>query len=89
MRERYLEVTFRKGRPVAAYLYLRGRAGARSARTEEMAPGVLVDYAVSGEPIGLELTAPAHVRLEQVNRVLEALGLEAITAEELAPLQPV
>ena len=88
MSERYLEVTFRKGKPIAAYIYLRGRAGARSARTQEMAPGVLVYYGVSGEPIGLELTAPAEVRLGQVNLVLERLGLENISPEELAPLQP-
>lgn len=88
MTERYLEVTFRKGKPIAAYLYLRGRAGARSVRTEEMAPGVLVDYAGNGEPIGLELTAPADVRLEQINSVLGGLGLEAVTPQELAPLQP-
>lgn len=87
MKDRYLEITFRKGRPIAAYLYLRGRADARSARTDEMAPGVLVDYAASGEPIGLELTAPADVRLEQINPVLEGLGLEGVTAQELAPLQ--
>jgi hypothetical protein len=87
MRERYLEVTFRKGKPLAAYLYLPRRAGSKSARTEEVAPGVIVDYATSGEPIGLELTAPSHVTIEKVNAVLEHLGLTAMNPEELAPLQ--
>jgi hypothetical protein len=45
-----------------------------------------VDYAGSGEPIGLEITAPAHVTVEQINAVLETLGLSAMTPEECAPL---
>jgi hypothetical protein len=47
----------------------------------------LVDYAGSGEPIGLEITAPAHVTVEQINAVLEPLGLSGMTPEELAPLR--
>jgi hypothetical protein len=86
MRERYLEVTFRKGKPLAAYLYLPRHTGMKSAQTMEVVPGILVDYAASGEPIGLEMTAPAHVTVEQVNLVLEALGLARIAPEELAPL---
>jgi hypothetical protein len=86
MKERYLEVTFRKGKPLAAYLYLPRQAGVKSARTVEAASGVLVDYAPSGEPIGLEITAPTCVTVDQVNTVLEALGLPAMSPEELAPL---
>jgi hypothetical protein len=87
MRERYLEVTFRKGKPLAAYLHLPRAMGVRSARTEQMAPGILVDFAASGEPLGLEITAPGQVAVEQINTVLRALGLTTITAEELAPLK--
>ncbi|HZC03153.1 MAG TPA: DUF2283 domain-containing protein [Gammaproteobacteria bacterium] len=86
MKERYLEVTFRKGKPLAAYVYLPRRGEMRSAKTVEAAPGILVDYASSGEPIGLEITAPAHVTVEQINAVLEPLGLSGMTPEELAPL---
>jgi hypothetical protein len=86
MRQRYLEVTFRKGKPLAAYLYLPRQAGVKSVRTVEAAPGVLVDYAASGEPIGLEITTPSYVTVDQVNTVLETLGLSAMTPEELAPL---
>lgn len=39
MKDRYLEVTFRKGKPLAAYLYLPRATGVKSARTEEAAPG--------------------------------------------------
>ncbi|MDH3602750.1 MAG: DUF2283 domain-containing protein [Candidatus Tectomicrobia bacterium] len=86
MKERYLEITFRKGKPLAAYLYLPRQAGVRSARTVEASVGVLVDYAPSGEPIGLEITTPADVTVDQVNTVLESLGLSAMAPEELAPL---
>jgi hypothetical protein len=86
MRERYVEITFRKGEPFAAYVYLPRGVGVKSARTVEAAPGVLVDYAASGEPIGLEITAPTHVTAVQVNGILEMLGLDAMAPEELAPL---
>jgi len=86
MQERYVEVTFRKGEPLAAYVYLPRRAGVKSTRTMEAAPGILVDYAASGEPIGLEITAPHQVTIAQVNAVLTHLGLAAMTPEELAPL---
>lgn len=87
MKERYLEVTFRKGKPLAAYLYLPRHVGVKSARTEEAALGVLVDYAASGEPIGLEITAPNQVTVENVNTVLEKLGLPAMGPEESGPLK--
>ncbi|ETW96167.1 DUF2283 domain-containing protein [Candidatus Entotheonella palauensis] len=86
MRQRYLEVTFRKGKPLAAYLYLPRQTGVKSARTIEAAAGVLVDYAPSGEPIGLEITAPAHITIDQINTVLGTLGLAAMLPEEFAPL---
>lgn len=87
MKERYLEVTFRKGKPLAAYIYFPRHAGVKSVRTEEAVPGVLVDYAESGKPIGLEITAPAQVTVEKVNAVLEKLGLTVMDPEELAPLK--
>ncbi len=86
MRQRYLEVTFRKGKPLAAYLYLPRQPGVKSIRTVEASTGVLVDYAANGEPIGLEITTPAHVTVDQINTVLETLGLSSMPAEDLAPL---
>lgn len=87
MRQRYLEVTFRKGKPLAAYLYLPRASGEKSARTVVAAEGVLVDYSPSGAPIGLEITAPRQVTLEEINRVLEHLAQPAIGPEEIAPLK--
>ena len=87
MKERYLEVAFRKGRPLAAYLYLSRKIGARSLRTESVGPGLLVDYSTEGQPIGLEITAPEQVTADQINAVLENLHLPPIKPGELAPLQ--
>ena len=86
MKSHYLEVTFRKGKALAAYLYLPRETGARSARTQNVAPGILVDFGPDGRPIGLELTAPAQVTADQINAVLAGLGLDPIAPEELEPL---
>jgi len=40
----YLEVTFRHGRPLAAYLYLSRSPGDRSRRTAKAGVGMIVDY---------------------------------------------
>jgi hypothetical protein len=87
MKRPYLEITFRKGRPVAAYLYLPRAAGVRSARTVEIRPTVLVDYAASGEAIGIELTAPNAVDSTLVNGVLAELGLPEVDPMDLLPLR--
>ena len=86
MKERYLEVTYRGGKPIAGYLHLPHANGVKSARTEEMTPGLLVDYSSDGQPIGLEVTAPARVTVEDINDALTRLGLEPVEPEEVAPL---
>ena len=87
MKDRYLEVTFCKGKPLAAYLYLPRSVGAKSIRTEEVLPGLLVDFSATGEPIGLEIITPTSVTVSQINMVLTKLGRAAVTPEELGPLQ--
>ncbi len=87
MRDRYLEITFRNGRPLAAYLYFPRTAGTRSVRTEKIRKGLLVDYEAEGHPIGLEITAPTHVTSDQINEVLKELDVPLLNPEELTPLQ--
>ena len=87
MKDSYLEVTFRHGRPMAAYYYLPRRAGQKSYRTREIEPDILVDYARGGKPIGIELTAPEQVSISTINRVLRGLGQMELKPEELAPLR--
>lgn len=61
MKEPYLEVTFRHGRPIAAYLYLPREIGEKSYRTSKAEPGMVVDFGQSGNPIGIEITAPTKI----------------------------
>lgn len=87
MREPYLEVTFRHGRAMAAYLYLPRDPEEKSVRSQKFEPGLVVDFAASGRPIGIEITAPGQLSLRALNRVLEELGLASVTQDDLAPLQ--
>lgn len=86
MKEPYLEVTFRHGRPLAAYYYLARTPADKSHRTEPAGHGILVDYRADGTPLGLEITAPTAVTLADINRVLQRLGQPPIGAEDFAPL---
>lgn len=86
MKHTYLEVTYRKGRILAAYLYLPRRPRDRSARTAELLPGLLVDLAKDGRPIGIEVTSPRRLRLSRLNKLLSQLGLPALGAADVAPL---
>jgi uncharacterized protein YuzE len=86
MQESYLEVTFRHGKPMAAYYYLPRRPGQKSYRTERLDAGLLVDYGRGGRPIGIEITAPSELTLPALNRVLRRLGQEPVGRREIAPL---
>lgn len=87
MQRAYLEGAFRHGRPLAAYYYLPSTPGQKSARSRRVEPGLVIDYAPNQQPIGIELTAPTQVSLDQFNRVLRELGQPAITQQDLAPLR--
>jgi len=87
MKEPYLEVTYRHGHPLAAYLYLPREAGEKSVRTTRAAPGMVIDYDRHGRPIGIELTAPEKVTAAQVNRILTDLGLAPLEDADLEPLR--
>ncbi|NEX16822.1 MAG: hypothetical protein C1943_09385 [Halochromatium sp.] len=87
MRSSYLEVTFRRGRPLAAYLYLPRTPGDKSDHVEQAGAGLLVDYTADGKPIGIEITAPAQVDVAELNQVLVHLHAPAVTNEDIAPLR--
>jgi len=86
MNQTYLEVTFRRGRPIAAYYYLPRKRGQKSHRTRRIEPGYVIDLTRDGQPIGIEITAPSKVSVAALNRVLTQLGLSRVTRVELAPL---
>jgi uncharacterized protein YuzE len=87
MKESYLEVTFRHGKPLAAYLYLPRDPSAKSYRSTRTDPGLVIDYSRSGKPIGIEITVPSKVTAAGLNRVLRQLGMPTITRADLEPLK--
>lgn len=86
MKEPYLEVTFRHGRPIAAYYYLPRRSNQKSARTRRVEPGLVVDFTADGHAIGIEITAPAKISLTALNAVLRDLGQAPASEADLAPV---
>jgi uncharacterized protein YuzE len=86
MKEPSLEVTFRHGRPIAAYYYLPREAGQKSVRTRRVEPGLVIDLATDGQAIGIEITAPAAFSLAALNAVLEELGHRPASQVDLAPV---
>ncbi len=86
MKRSYLEVTYRKGRALAAYYYLPRQDGDKSVRTEQAKGGLLVDFTRDGRAIGIEITSPSHLDLPSLNEVLARLGQRPARAEDVAPL---
>jgi len=87
MKESYLEVTYRHGKPISAYLYLPRNTKDKSHRTSKADLGMIVDYTEDGKPIGIEITAPSKVTVSDLNRVLSSLGVPALTSDDVAPLK--
>src|SRR3954471_9548505 len=88
MTERSLQVTYRKGKAFAAYFHLSHQTGEKSAKTVPSPDGLLVvDYAQNGKPIGVEITAPAAVPLDRLNRLLSDLGETPLNEHDYLPVR--
>jgi uncharacterized protein YuzE len=87
MKHRYLEVTFRRGKPLAAYLYLPRQRGATVARTTDAGQGMKIDFDANGVPMGVEITAPAAITVDEINSVLRGIGQPELPFEEWSPLR--
>ena len=85
MTKPYLEVTYRQGKPCAAYVYLPRAAGDKAACTERRG-SMLIDFAADGRAMGIELTAPADVRLAEINALLASIHQPTLAADDLSPL---
>jgi hypothetical protein len=46
-----------------------------------------MDFARSGKPIGIEITAPSKVSVAEIDRVLKELGFPPVKQSDLAPLR--
>jgi hypothetical protein len=87
MSDSYLEVTYRHGRPLAAYYYLPRPHPAKSVRTRRVEPGLVIDYSANGQPLGIEITAPSKLSMAALNRVLKTLGCAPLRREDFSPLR--
>lgn len=83
---RYLEISFRQGKPLAAYLYLNADAERIAARSEERGPGLIVDFGPDGRAIGIEITSPTTFSVWALNTVLAGLGESPASPEDVSPL---
>ncbi len=87
MNDRYLEISFRRGRPFAAYLFLPRRANDRSARTERFSEVLVIDFAPDGRPIGIEIVHPQSITEDELNRALAHINQPPLRDEDFAPLR--
>ena len=87
MKQIRLRVTYRDdGSPFAAYLHLPSQPNEKRAKCRRVEPGMILDINKEGKLIGVELTAPRLVTLEDINNVLEQYGLDPIKKSTLKPL---
>lgn len=87
MKQIHLRVTYRDdGSPFAAYLHLPSKPNEKRAKCRRVEPGMILDINEEGKLIGVELTAPRLVTLEDINKVLEEYGVEPIKEATLKPL---
>lgn len=87
MKEAYLEVTFRRGRALAAYYYLPRGTRQKCFRTVRLESGLLADLDRQGRPIGIEITAPGRMSAAALNRALAKFGLPSLGRADLRPLR--
>jgi hypothetical protein len=87
MSSRYLEITYRRGRPIAAYFYLLRRPGDVSTRSVAGEAGLVTDYAADGRPIGVEITSPRAFTLPALNAALAAAQQPPAAPDDVAPLR--
>ncbi len=88
--ERELQITYRKGRVLAAYLYFSHdeAVNRKSVRTVPSSDYLLVvDYAETGKPLGVEIVTPQAVTLERLNQLLVEIGEAPMAEQEYAPLR--
>ena len=87
MSQPFLEVTFRRGKPMAGYLYLSRRPGDRVAHSHPIDDTLVVDRTADGRAIGIEILDPAAVTPDRLNALLVELHEPELPAAEFAPLR--
>lgn len=87
MKQTHLRVTYRDdGSPFAAYLHLPSKPSEKREKCRRVEPGMILDINKEGKLIGIELTAPRLVTVDDINKVLHEYGMPRIKEETLKPL---
>jgi len=86
MTDRYLEIMYRKGKPLAAYFCLHRRHRTQRVRSRPLGDGLVADYDESGRPVGLEMTSPGTTALSRIKEAPSVLE-ESVDNDEVAPLK--
>jgi hypothetical protein len=81
-----LEIAFRKGSRLAAYLHL-SSARRKAHATRKLARSVVGDFDKQGGLLGLEILAFDRPTVSRINVVLVSCGCPALSPKELAPLR--
>lgn len=81
-----LQMTYRNGKAVAAYIGLGRVMGERCVRSEEVGPEIVVDFGADGRPLGIEVIDPISATAEEVYGVFDRLGLRRPSPGALSPL---
>lgn len=87
MNQPYLEITYRHGKPLAAYLYLARRPEDRATESDSVDDLFVVDRTADGRPIGVEILDPTPASASKLNGLLQQLDQPTLSTAELAPLQ--
>ena len=79
----YLEISFRHGRPFAAYLHC--QSGKAVGASHNLGNGLVLDVGEDHSIVGLEITSPSQTSTRQVCQVLAEHGL-IIDEADVTPL---
>ncbi len=82
----FLKVTYRHGRPLAAYVQLPRKPGDSTVKTERVDDVLLVDRTADNRPMGVEITDPSRFDPDRLLELLRNLGQGEIDRADLLPL---
>ena len=85
MTQAFLQVTYRKGKPWAAYLSIGQRRGRKVAVSRERGP-VVIDLDAEGNILGFELHTITPAGVERLKQELIAHELQELSNQDLQPL---
>jgi uncharacterized protein YuzE len=86
MKDRYLEVTFRNEKSLAAYIYLSHKDSEYSEHTEKIRDGIIADFNYENQIIGIEITEPLNVSMKEINDILSNYRISPMTEKQWGPL---